>query len=217
MTAKIRKARTTCFSKGIVLRHRSSLREFEPILKAWIRVLVSYSRRNPVKDLPWWYRERPQVGLLAAAAWRAGGGALEEWKTEKGTRLQRSYGRNDLWIFRGKRQWFIEAKHAWCDILPNGVSQTSVKKMQSELNAAKSAARKLNQDCHQRVAALFVSPIWKPKRSGPRRFDWAVSRWKAACRKLQPDACAFLWHSPDEKNGDKRVLFGCSLLLTSAD
>src|SRR5688500_1438125 len=65
------------------------------------------------KDQAWWYRERPCVGFLAAAAWRIGGVCLEEWLTRKGPLRQCRYGRCDLYVCLERKQFFIEAKHTY--------------------------------------------------------------------------------------------------------
>src|SRR6266516_7728725 len=120
---------------GPVIRKRQ-FEPLRPVLKSWFCVLEDYIDRVP-GDLPFWYRERPQVGFFAEAAWRAGWAALEEWGMEKGSQLKPSRGRNDLWIGRGKHEWFIEAKHAWCDI-----QKCKENSLETRLREALDAARK---------------------------------------------------------------------------
>jgi hypothetical protein len=69
-------------------------------------------QRKVEGDLPWYYHERAQIGFLAAAVWRIGGTALEEWRTDKVLNGSARNGRGDLWIqIQGRRCWHIEAKH----------------------------------------------------------------------------------------------------------
>jgi hypothetical protein len=64
-------------------------------------------------DWPYWYKERTQVGFLAAAVWQAGGTALEEYRKDK---AHGSKGRYDLWInFKG-RGFECEAKWGWLNL-----------------------------------------------------------------------------------------------------
>ena len=80
------------------------------LLRAWADVCADYQRI--VGDLPWYYHERAQIGFLAAAAWRLGGVALEEWRTDKISHDGPSRnGRGDLWVQLKSGAWHIEAKH----------------------------------------------------------------------------------------------------------
>ena len=58
-----------------VARSEPYRRRLEKTLRAWGRLQRQYLRETG--DLPYWYNERSNVGLLAAAGWRAGGISLE--------------------------------------------------------------------------------------------------------------------------------------------
>jgi hypothetical protein len=56
--------------------------KLEKLLNSWGKVLGKFIKQTD-KGLPWAYGERAIVGTLAAAAWSAGGVALEEFPTIK--------------------------------------------------------------------------------------------------------------------------------------
>lgn len=81
---------------------------WEPLLCEWDKVLEQYARLA-VGDSALEYLERPNVGFLAAAAWRLGSQscALEEYGDRS---AKKSRGRHDLWIRVGKHDVDVEAK-----------------------------------------------------------------------------------------------------------
>jgi hypothetical protein len=84
------------------------------ILGPVLERLVSIHRRfiQVCGDDPWpyWYGERPQVGLLAAAVWLENGVALEEHSVKKLKERKRKRGRNDLYLNIDKTLFECEAK-----------------------------------------------------------------------------------------------------------
>lgn len=172
-----------------VLVRNEALNPFKPIVMAWFQVLEDYANLSNVgteleRDSAFRYRERPQVGFLAAATWRAGGVALEEWGTSKGDETVQSYGRNDLWIRLGVKEWFIEAKHHFTCI---GKSQMP-DEMAKHLNWAHYDMGKLKPENQVKVGALFVSPFWKSEDRSDRSS--ALASWKAACYEMEADLTA---------------------------
>jgi hypothetical protein len=61
-------------------------------------------------DVPFWHRERTNLGLLASAAWRIDWVALEEFVHPKQFSTSREHGRSDLWIKGPRTEEFVEAK-----------------------------------------------------------------------------------------------------------
>ncbi len=54
-----------------------------PVLQASIDGTQRYVNLFQGDDLPYWYNERANVGMLSAAAWQAGMVALEEFQSLK--------------------------------------------------------------------------------------------------------------------------------------
>lgn len=99
---------------------KPALAELRPVLKnlAWVHNEYTDQLAQPKKlnDCTFWHRERPQVGWFAAAVWKSGGVALEEYKATKLSDGANTLGRGDLY-FRFKGTGYLcESKHAWISI-----------------------------------------------------------------------------------------------------
>lgn len=76
-------------------------------------MIERYSRSFAGAEHVFNYTERPNIGILSAAAWRAGFMSLEEFRFEKlRAGGESSGGRCDLWVSHDhfNREWYIEAK-----------------------------------------------------------------------------------------------------------
>lgn len=164
----------------------SSFKPLEPVLKKWHAVLSDYSKRSK-GDQPWWYRERPQIGFLAAAAWSADGVALEEWGMKKGPQKCQSEGRNDLWLCYDGNEWFLEAKHVWCEIQKG--DRNCRKLLENALSAAKSSADKVQTG--PSVAAVFASLFWKPLRGRESEFASNLEQFTKTVKGLDVEVACF--------------------------
>jgi hypothetical protein len=164
-------------------------------LKEWICVLDDYLTK--VKDSPFGYGERTQIGFFAAASWRLGIPALEEWRTEKGSQ-ELVRGRGDLWLMQDDIH--IEAKHAWRSI---AVSQDRAKhQIQKLMGAAAESAKHLRCARSRKLAFTFVSPtipIGRLKDIEPLMTDWLAGA-------TQADHDAIAWFLP-ERTRTKRFDF----------
>jgi hypothetical protein len=189
--------------------HNPSFKSVRPILKTWFSVLSNYAVR--AKDSPFWYRERTQIGFLAIAAWLSGWAVLEEWRTEKNSDGKKSNGRNDLWIGKGKLDWYIEAKHTWCEIHKS--EEKILKILNRAFSDAKSSMEKLKCESSKKVAAVFVSPAWKGKSKSD--FDRSVKKWIDVCKKAEADAIVIVLSEFDEcaKGRQDELFIGSVLFL----
>lgn len=142
---------------GIKFKKNSELRKLKPVLETWIKNVQQYSKAFKNDDACWWYTERANVGILAAAAWKANWLALEEYSTlKRGQETVTKNGRCDLYITKKDHHgsFAFEAKHAWQTMRSNGVS-----KITDQLNGAWNDAGKLKKnEANTRVAACFVIP-----------------------------------------------------------
>lgn len=86
--------------------------ELRPVLKMWARLVKRYSRETEA-DAAFWYTERANVGVFAAAAWSLGGIALEEWKEKKRAGAESRNGRVDLYFSVDATECRAEAKLVW--------------------------------------------------------------------------------------------------------
>jgi hypothetical protein len=89
---------------------KSPLKHWEEILEQWVRLNREIFEHAKGKFAAYSYRERPNVGVMAGAAVRAGWVALEEcWSEKEGASGVRN-GRADLWLWRDIHHERIEAK-----------------------------------------------------------------------------------------------------------
>ncbi len=93
----------------------------KPVLRRWLRLVHSLTTEwapeeyGADRDVPWWYGERTSIGFFAAACWKSGGQAIEEYSTikisrSKRTRKQTYTGRGDLLFYFKNRVFVAEAK-----------------------------------------------------------------------------------------------------------
>jgi len=220
MSKRIRLETKLCSAEG-------NISLLKPIVRRWFDVLQDYCERVP-EDRGWWYGERPQVGFLSVAAWRANAVALEEWGTTKGTGNQKSRGRNDLWIGLDRRlerhAFFIEAKHCWCDIHLR--RQTWKRRLENCVAAAQRAARRIRierdlffQD-QSKVAAVFVTPFWNETREVGNSRKAAIKAWRQHClAKMKSGLVALVVDRADQFDGNqakkkaKQQFIGLALFL----
>lgn len=90
-------------------------------LKLWMVILREYSEYHDWDDVPFDYNERPNVGLFAAAIWRAKGVALEEFCSDKKDKNKVDFrGRVDLEFYISDYPYYTEFKHFY-PCLTNGI------------------------------------------------------------------------------------------------
>jgi hypothetical protein len=138
-----------------------------PVLRKWIRVNEEYFDRCMGEDAAWWFNERASLSTLAAAAWLAGGIALEEYTTAKSKRGG-SVNKNcrcDLFVslrnrVKGKNdhEFVIEAKIVW----PRLASRSLADQIErGNEKARKDVRRTLPYGGSSRVGLLIVSPYMR--------------------------------------------------------
>ena len=138
----------------------SGLPSLAPLLQAWLAVQRRYTQITG-DDYSFNYHERAHVGFLAAAAWRTGGVALEEWRTAKGHRSSPRNGRCDLYVFQPDAYEFhIEAKHIWA----RATARDPLKSIKAKLADAVKNAKDNQCSKNQKVGLLFVAPYYPPRK-----------------------------------------------------
>jgi hypothetical protein len=77
-----------------------SIEYWPRLLEEWCLIVERYCRALSRHDVPFWHTEQANVGLLSAAAWRAGLVAIEEFsESRRNGRGTVKTGRCDLWIY----------------------------------------------------------------------------------------------------------------------
>jgi hypothetical protein len=139
------------------------LKSLEPVFAELKRVHENYitaELANDSDDILYGHRERPHIGLLAAAAWLSGHTSLEEYRCKKGTKRKSSTGRSDLYIRMGKTTFECEAKYATAN-LGAGIRK-SVSEIYDELDDATNDATKhveAKEEGHRLLGLCFVTPM----------------------------------------------------------
>src|SRR2546425_3485512 len=130
------------------------------LFREWHRQLASFEKVL-YDDLPYWYGERTNVGILAAGAVRLKGVvALEEFTIRRGTAPVSRAGRADLSVYDGRteRSYDFECKFQYVTF-----DWLSAKRVKSDILDAIGDIRTLPQprSRSQRVVVAFVAPYLK--------------------------------------------------------
>ena len=136
--------------------------ELRPVLIKWCNLNKVYLNKTQ-PDCAWWYNERASISILAAAAWKCGYPALEEFSTEKRRFKRYAYepGRCDLKIHIGSEDYQFEAKQVWAR-LGNRRGKDDLEPIRESilrsLTRARHAAGRLGSRKIRRFGISFVSP-----------------------------------------------------------
>jgi len=143
-------------------------RSLEKILQEWIKLHEKFFIQS--RDGSWWYNERASIGILAAAAWMAGGIALEEYTAKKKSR-KRS-GRADVYLNLNGREFACEAKFIWLSVK----SPDPIKRIENSLKSARQNVISLNRREGRRFSICFAA-VYLPKKD--------VNKFESLIDKLQ--------------------------------
>jgi len=174
----------------------------------------SLARSWDWKDCPWWCNERASVSTLAAAVWKAGGKALEEFCDEKIYRRGKYQGRCDLYFeFRG-HHFVAESKQVW---LPVG------RRSHPQLPVLKNAQVEASKDVHYvtetdtKLSIVFAVPYF-PK-SDRTHVNRLLSEWQAQVLEIPCHSLA--WVFPEKTRylrweNDSHYYPGIAVILDKA-
>ena len=154
-------------NQGVAI-HNHHLAPLLPVLQAWIDGVDQYVQLFNGNDLPYWYNERTNVGVLSGAAWKAGWVALEEFQSLKmrtpgqsqnhapqhNTPAAAPYrGRCDLYLANRTDEFFIEAKACFPPIL------NLVTGLDAGMTLIEADALNVDAEQGQHLSALFCAPF----------------------------------------------------------
>jgi hypothetical protein len=163
---------------------KTKLAHWNPILEYWFSYLKAYCDAFE-NEAPYFYGERPNIGLFSAAAWKANFIALEEFSHPK---RGQKHSRCDLWIYQKGRRYkddLIEAKQAW-----------SINSAEKKLKEAQKDAHKIRKhNDYNRIGLLFLSHgIHKIHES---EVDFKIQGLIKIAKNIDNDALA--WFFPSNK------------------
>jgi len=132
--------------------------QFKELIEKWDRLLIDFENVMTTEDLPYIYKERTSVGLLAAAATKKGYIVLEEYGTEKQHKGQTRAGRADLWLYKKDKSIDIslEAKYkeiSWSSKKVIEVVKPILKKAVSDVNEVRPS-----EGAKYSLGVVFVRP-----------------------------------------------------------
>lgn len=163
------------------------LAHWVPLLEEWLVVIERFSRLRGGGDSPFGYRERSNVGFIAAAAWRSGFVALNEFKHKK----KSNHGRADLLIQSSEWIEIIEAKFDWIDL-----NENFGKKLEKLRALARKDARdSFRPKIHDRALGLAVGGGKAKCERG--RVNDAIEQALDSCSELQSAFFAYCFPKPE--------------------
>ncbi len=207
---------STSTLRGYQIKGRKGLNHWPALLEEWILCTERYCRVMDGQDAPFIYTERASIGLLAAAAWRCGRIALEEFQYEKGRGNKKRDGRADLYLASEDTEEMIEAKFDW---LPLGSPEKAREKAESVLDDAVSDAKHTvaSQPNFNCLGVAFL-PTWLKSSSSSAvndQIELTVSALSASAR-----FHALAWCFPQEyrlvDNGAGRYTPGVIMVVANA-
>jgi len=181
----------------------NSLLDLWPILNQWLINIETFTKAHTVEgyclDVPYWYEERPNVGVLAAAAWQTNNHALEAYsarhKDQKTGKMKPI--RPDLCIIADQAKYMFSAKHLLLNITHTDENLNEIKQ---ELEKASADARKYEGEIDDTevgylLGLLFIVPQFDCK--SITTFEEKTPELLYQIRNLKPDllATAF-WNDP---------------------
>ena len=185
--------------RNVEVQKSSPLAPLAPIMLKWFRVIDDYQRATlDVGDVPYWYNERASLSTLAAAIWKSGGVALEEYKTTKtrgGPKKGKYEGRADLWFTWKGKDYVGEAKHVEFAMQRRSTAEDTYARTQRALKSAKKSVRLCPGAEGRRLEVVFVTP-------SVRKAYWDHGPTRAALldafhRGLErTDPCLLAWTRP---------------------
>lgn len=156
------------------------------LLESWDGVLRDLETAMEYWDLPYVYGERPNLGILAAAATRIGYVPFEEYSAQKGWGRSQQLGRADLWLAtkEGRKQYDFEAKHIPLSFRTKKLAKT----IQRHLDIAARDVSNIRYKADCSIGIVFASPYGAtPKDFDPNPFWDQLSDLK----QYGGDFCAF--------------------------
>lgn len=182
------------------------LKHWITMLDQWIDIVEEFGKVTG--DKCYYYSERTNVGMLAVAAAKNGGVALEEFPwTKKGTVKAESKGRADLWLrckARGSKEEYVEAKFKWLHLKSRKPYDEIIR---VQLKAATKDARKTrNKERGMSCVALVFFPTYIPKQSAANIEEIihnTVAEFRAVQAELSNSAIAWCFPAADQmEDGD---------------
>lgn len=180
-----------------LIKNKRNIGHWDALLEEWILSIERFSRITK-DDVPYWYNERANIGVLAAAAWRCGRIALEEFQHQKVDALsdgepedaaQKSRnGRCDLWISGDSSEEIVEAKFRWLNMSSEKMAKIAETCLDAALIDA-IATQKARNDGIKAIGVAFLPVYANADKVGDIEVD--ITKTIKSASKLQADLVAW--------------------------
>jgi hypothetical protein len=203
--------------RGYHIKQKKGMSHWGPLLEEWLLAIERFCRVTKGNDAPYWYNERANLGTLAAAAWRCGRIALEEFQYQKGYKNKPKWlGRADLWIASDDHEELIEAKFSWCSLKSkNGVAVKAAEVLDTALPDAKKTRG--GDEALKAIGVAFVS--FYAKKHEVNNIDQLIKDAIKDLHKVNYHALA--WCFPSEtrnsESNNGNIIPGVAVLAINVD
>ena len=197
--------------RGVVTGKR--LAHWHELLEEWCLVHERYCRLVQ-DDAIFWHPERTNLAALAAAAWRSGWAALEEFPHDKMINGSKRRGRTDLYLKSPASEDYVESKLVWC----REGSGRRIARVLAGIDEACTNARALrlgrNADA-RRIGVVFAIP--SRRNSDSRELHGLLAKLINSVHEIGMDAAAWCFPPPGaQRDSDGRDYPGVVLLAKLA-
>lgn len=187
---------------GRRVKGRKGLGHWNALIEEWVLLVERFCRLTAGVDAPYVYTERACVGTLAAAAWRSGWIALEEFQLDKKhTDGSTRRGRSDLYIGSSSRDEYVEAKYKPVALRSYdriaGHFRNVLKRARTDVRAAR------GRDRESVFTALAFFPVHAPAKTSYEEVNELIH--KAVKCAVESEAHAVGWTFPAEARGTRNV------------
>ncbi|MHC8355065.1 hypothetical protein ACYZTL_07490 [Pseudomonas sp. LB3P81] len=153
-----------------------------PVLERWFDCIDRYNAVRGDNDMPYWYDEKANLGLLSAAAWMAEMVTLQHTPTRKQNEEGERNARADLFIATREERAYLQATQRWPRV--NSLNLTQA------LADITSDARRISYVSDLKLGCLFVAPQKAQHGATPEELQDMVDD-------LQKEhTCAAAWYFP---------------------
>lgn len=193
------------------------LAHWHELLEEWCLIHERYCRLVE-RDAIYWNIERANLAALAAAAWRSGWAALEEFSQEKKAKRSRFSGRADLYLKSPACQDYVESKIVWPG---GGTRPMNANSTLRALDSAQNDARAVHlaDGAGNRIGVVFAVPYFR--RGAQRPMVESLAQFFDGLQYAKLDAVAWCFPPLTEElvwksTGHSYFLPGVILLAKSA-
>jgi hypothetical protein len=181
-----------------------TLHILKPLLREWIATNTNMAHYWQ-GDVPWRYGERTSISVLAGAAWRIGGFAIEEYGEDKKT----GPGRVDLYLKVGRQQFIAEAKYCWSGA--TSVRPATTQNLSNGLQKACDDIRIVPRNGQRKLGILFATPFIAKSRKA--HADKLLKAWIAAMTSVKCSCSAWVFPAESPDFAGQYICPGAAVLI----